>query len=1733
MLEVTFTGEFDSIDPTIVHYVGVVEGYGEVTLDFNTQTGAWTAHTPVGFPAGVEIRATWQDLDPDVIRAEPGVGSQTSAGWPESTISGTTGVGGTVDFEVFDDMPWRRPMAGEGERRAMENLVLYSGSKALVVIRQPTILDQANVPWTLKPGLDGGTSPTPVELEEATTYSDTCYSVTSNGLSLVGAVNGVVVSDPTAFNSPAFSQALWEWWPFNEHPYSDLAVEEKRWKTSVPLFSLIQPVSYYQNLDPAVDMVFVLDESGSMTDSWAYVYPLISNLNAQLLALGIGAGPSYNRYGLVCQGIWTDIPHPSYHELPTMFGAAYNSLLSGDYWATVNPNSPTEGLNQLEIASSHIGHSEPPPGGPLIPWAAEDAYAGIDHAINFTRGHRVWRTSAAKVLLVMTDEGRNFAIYTNGEDALQDRDLQVNLDTTQQRNNLLAELADWGGSIHIASSYVIIDSGGVSVLGQDSTGKTYAAAGANFTTGTGGTWYYDGYEGDLTIPSTTPPTSMKADYYDLALASGGTAWNYSLFRSGGDTQLAFTKALVAALKDSILGQLTEVEGSATYLKADDRTLVQDWGWMLHFAKGKEITLPLHQAVPAGAFSLSFRFQPQISLVEDTETELLTLGPLAIKLLNTSGLELSVCCNTLEMGSVAVLAGHSYYFALAFDGSVITRVRLFEHDAPDNTPTWSDGPYAEELTLEGTESLVIASQATTFLLGDIRLWTAEKTAAEFVSLRRPEVRAFPQARWPSTVVGRQGQLLTLFSWPDSSWVYLSTAPAGSGTLPGYSLEVETASMVMTDVRITDDPRLLNLGLDGGQAIAQPWRLGQQFHPVLADGRTLFSTTTGVIGTNQEWLVAGTLTPEAYRNVSQHSIFTTSTGESWKVAVAGSLTGPVLVVEEANLGGTSNPMIDGGGYELVVVNGTLQRGDHVGLFPTMFLYSPSTELEIVAGTADWVDPNDFGLGLGVAALEGRGKLSFYVDAGLDAGPHRLVIDAGNIGEVEAGFEGHHVELNIGQALSTPAWLTGEGKVSPRGLTTVDFDLPTSLSPGWVLEISWRGKLSAPQRHLSYALAVYGFTLSRRVPTLYRVDSPTVLTQVSPPSGELAAIPGTTPGGWVGLLGPAGSIHGWLHESDELLRQLHGACLASIPSEVTTGVSLRRDEDILLNDSTWTEADPSAPASPSISTFSTPHLANEGDDIVYTATGVANCVSLIWEFWDGEVRVTEPTVLTQTKRLTQGGVITSRLTGVSATGDLYVKTDTFTANHAPVISAVETSLNDAIAPYEPVVEVSVQDLDSNSGSYPSTKIFGTLDGEVDIVTSLVGGTLNGLLTFSPTITFDVTHTLHVRDDLGANRELRLSFRTQEARPLVVSVTSMTKNPTKGTVTMVAVATDLDGDTISSFTWHFTRANGWAADRTDSGVTTPMTGGSWQNVVFVNMSGESPGAATVVVDVVTTSGKTGQATTQITIEPNYPPVLQYFGARPETIVPGQECQFMAFAEDPNGDVLTFDWAFDDPAGVVRKGNPVYITPSTNVVKGTLLMTDVVGDTTVAIIPPVVITSAAVVYGTVGRPFTYIPKAMGDPAPTWVVNPIPSGLTYINGTVVGYPGITGVGTLGLVATNTYGSDTRQVYVSVQASAGNIPSPPTNLQVKGSFYPTYHSGEDISVTWTGDGLSKTVLRFYTLTSSLFLTATLSAGVESFLLANAEFIEAIGTEQPFVIHAYSKLDLNESLTFVEIGVDYSS
>jgi len=223
------------------------------------------------------------------------------------------------------------------------------------------------------------------------------------------------------------------------------------------------------------DVLFVVDESGSMSGEHGWISNMVTSLDN---ALGL-AGVTNNQYALV--GFGGRAPHLAGHTHDvngTDFGTAA----------------------QLATATGSL----------VLNGGTEDGYSGITHALTNYK----FRPGAAVNVILVTDEDRDtidssltFASVLKllkGQNALLNAVVNSTFGTAQDNNAL--------------------------GIAKSPTQGYYADGAGGYNIGAGGALIGSG--------------STIKDYVDLALATGGAAWNLNKLRAGGLIADSFTKAFV-------------------------------------------------------------------------------------------------------------------------------------------------------------------------------------------------------------------------------------------------------------------------------------------------------------------------------------------------------------------------------------------------------------------------------------------------------------------------------------------------------------------------------------------------------------------------------------------------------------------------------------------------------------------------------------------------------------------------------------------------------------------------------------------------------------------------------------------------------------------------------------------------------------------------------------------------------------------------------------------------------------------------------------------------------------------------------------------------------------------------------------------------------------------------------------------------------------------------------------
>lgn len=228
------------------------------------------------------------------------------------------------------------------------------------------------------------------------------------------------------------------------------------------------------------DILFAVDESGSMAGEHTWLGGMVGNLQAGLVAAGVGASPFFNQYGLTGYGSLSHAAGQAPHK-HTVGGADYGTA--------------------ADLATAT--------GGLLTDGGTEDGW----RAINFIVNNYAFRAGSGRNIVLVTDEDRDNTM-------------------TLTRDGILSDLASIGALLNVVVNNPFRCGDGSVALGMSADGTGFKADGlGGFVTCVGATY------GDGTGLTET-------QYVELALLNGGAAWDLNQLRAGGLTAESFSKAFV-------------------------------------------------------------------------------------------------------------------------------------------------------------------------------------------------------------------------------------------------------------------------------------------------------------------------------------------------------------------------------------------------------------------------------------------------------------------------------------------------------------------------------------------------------------------------------------------------------------------------------------------------------------------------------------------------------------------------------------------------------------------------------------------------------------------------------------------------------------------------------------------------------------------------------------------------------------------------------------------------------------------------------------------------------------------------------------------------------------------------------------------------------------------------------------------------------------------------------------
>ena len=243
-----------------------------------------------------------------------------------------------------------------------------------------------------------------------------------------------------------------------------------------------------QATEAAADIVFVVDESGSMAKEHDWIKAAVLQLESSLEAQGVGVGNRANQYALVG------------------FAAPEESEIAGRLLTDLTtPAGFAAAASGLSLDGSY-----------------EDGYSGMEYALN----HVSVRDSTSRIMVLVTDEDRSVLdpLLTN--------------DTIKQR------LADAGFVLNVVVNQGLL-LGSSFALGINQNNTVYVYDNTR-------TDLYSTINGAIRYPRFYSYGNTFHDYIDLALQLNGAAWDINELRLGGVYSEAFTNSFVNAKVNEVM-----------------------------------------------------------------------------------------------------------------------------------------------------------------------------------------------------------------------------------------------------------------------------------------------------------------------------------------------------------------------------------------------------------------------------------------------------------------------------------------------------------------------------------------------------------------------------------------------------------------------------------------------------------------------------------------------------------------------------------------------------------------------------------------------------------------------------------------------------------------------------------------------------------------------------------------------------------------------------------------------------------------------------------------------------------------------------------------------------------------------------------------------------------------------------------------------------------------------------
>ena len=254
----------------------------------------------------------------------------------------------------------------------------------------------------------------------------------------------------------------------------------------------VRPVGVGPASQAAADIIFVVDESGSMALEHQWLREEVRILDRALKSRGVGAGERNNLFALVGFGR---------NDPTAILGITITSLTSaGDF---------VSASNDLVLTG-----------------AFEDGYAAIDYALENIEG----RPDTAKQLILITDEDRGVLRFDLNRDVIETRLRETGyvLNVVVNQGFQIGTSENVSFALGVDNEYAyVFDPLSTNLFSRTNAGNAIPSEEFRFG-------------------------SSFQDYVELSLAVGGAAWDLNQLREQGMLARAFTNAFSEAKVEEVM-----------------------------------------------------------------------------------------------------------------------------------------------------------------------------------------------------------------------------------------------------------------------------------------------------------------------------------------------------------------------------------------------------------------------------------------------------------------------------------------------------------------------------------------------------------------------------------------------------------------------------------------------------------------------------------------------------------------------------------------------------------------------------------------------------------------------------------------------------------------------------------------------------------------------------------------------------------------------------------------------------------------------------------------------------------------------------------------------------------------------------------------------------------------------------------------------------------------------------